>query len=58
MPAHLTAGEGAIVTDRARRKELTAEYRRTRPEAGVYLIRCSANGKALLGSTLDLRSFL
>jgi hypothetical protein len=42
--------------DRARRKELTAEYLRTRRPAGVYAIRCSGTGKALLGSSVDLDS--
>jgi hypothetical protein len=40
--------------DRARRKELTAEYRRTRPPAGVYLIRCAGSGRALLGASPNL----
>jgi hypothetical protein len=42
--------------DRARRKELTAEYRRSRRPAGVYAIRCAGSGKALLGSSADLDS--
>jgi hypothetical protein len=44
------------VPDRARRKELLARYRQVRPQAGVYLIRNAGNGKALLGSTVNLRS--
>ena len=44
------------MTDRARRKELAEQYRQTIPEAGVYLIRNAASGKALLGSTADLGS--
>jgi hypothetical protein len=44
------------MTDKARRKELTEQYRQTIPEAGVYLIRNAGNGKALLGSTVDLGS--
>jgi hypothetical protein len=40
--------------DRARRKELTAEYRRTRQPAGVYLIRCAGSGLALLGASTNL----
>jgi hypothetical protein len=42
--------------DRARRRELTAEYRRRRPAAGVYAIRCAGSGKALVGSSADLDS--
>jgi hypothetical protein len=44
------------VSDRARRRELRAHYENTRPEAGVYLIRNSRNGRALLGSTPNLAS--
>ncbi len=44
------------MTDRARRKELTEQYRQTIPEAGVYLIRNIGSGMALLGSTVDLGS--
>lgn len=44
------------MTDKARRKELTEQYRQTIPEAGVFLIRNAGNGRALLGSTVDLGS--
>jgi hypothetical protein len=44
------------MSDRARRRELRAHYETTRPEAGVYLIRNSRNGRALLGSTSNLAS--
>jgi hypothetical protein len=37
------------MTDKARRKELTEQYRQTIPEAGVYLIRNAGNGIALPG---------
>ncbi len=39
---------------RDRRKELTAQYKQTRPEAGVYCIRCAANGRSLVGSAANL----
>lgn len=42
------------MSDRARRKELLAEYKQTRREAGVYRIVNTTNNKALLGSTADL----
>src|SRR5947209_18152022 len=42
------------MVDRTRRKELAANYRQRRTEAGVYRIVNAANGKSLLGSTLDL----
>ena len=42
--------------DKSRRRELAAEYKRTRPEAGVYRIINSENGKAFLGSALNLAS--
>jgi hypothetical protein len=44
------------LTDKARRKELTASYRQARPEAGVYLIRNNRTGRVLLGSTTNLAS--
>jgi hypothetical protein len=42
------------MTDRARRKELQAQYKQTRTEGGVYRIVNTANNKTLLGSTADL----
>ncbi len=42
------------MSDQARRKELRAQYRQARPEAGVYRIVNGGNGKALLGSTTNL----
>ncbi|MGI8857558.1 MAG: GIY-YIG nuclease family protein [Thermomicrobiales bacterium] len=42
------------MNDRARRKELQAEYKRTRPDAGVYRIVNSKNNKVFLGSTTDV----
>jgi len=44
------------MSDRARHRELRAQYESTRPEAGVYLIRNNRNGRALLGSTSNLAS--
>ena len=48
--------EGSIVDQKARRRELVDEYRRTGPEAGVYRLVNTATGKAFLGSTLNLGS--
>lgn len=42
------------MTDQARRKELRTKYQQTRPEAGVYRILNSQNGRALLGSAANL----
>jgi hypothetical protein len=42
--------------DPSRRKELRAEYKRNRPEAGVYRLVNGGNGKVLLGSTTNLPS--
>lgn len=42
------------MNDKARRKELLAQYKQTRPEAGVYRIINTRNNKALLGSTPSL----
>jgi hypothetical protein len=40
--------------NKARRKELVAEYQQARPEAGVYRIVNRMNNKVLTGSALDL----
>lgn len=42
------------MSDRARRKELVAQYKRIQREAGVYRIVNRTNNKALLGATPDL----
>ncbi len=42
------------MSDRARRKELMAQYKQIPREAGVYRIVNRANNKALLGATPDL----
>lgn len=42
--------------DKARRKELVGEYKRTHPEAGVYRLVNMCSGKALLGSSPNLAS--
>jgi hypothetical protein len=44
------------MSEKDRRRALTAEYRRTHPEAGVYRIVNAATGKALLSSALNLNS--
>ena len=41
-------------TEAERRSSLLRAYRERRPPAGVYQIKNTANGKALLGSRLDL----
>src|SRR5579883_818310 len=43
-----------IVTDKAQRKQLTQQYKQNRPEAGVYRIVNTKNGRFLLGSATDL----
>lgn len=42
--------------DRARRKALTADYRRSRPDAGVYRLVNTHTGRSLLGTTPNLPS--
>ena len=42
--------------DKARRRVIAAEYRQTKPDAGVFRIRCDGLDQVLVGSTLDLRS--
>jgi hypothetical protein len=44
------------MTDRSRRRELSAQYKQVHPEAGVYCLRNSRNNKVLLGSTINLAS--
>ncbi len=46
------------MTEKERRRELSARYRATPREAAVYRIRDGATGRTLLGSTPDLRSLL
>ena len=42
--------------DKSRRKQLAADYKQGRPEAGVYRIVNSATGKTLLGCSPNLAS--
>ena len=44
------------MTDRARRRELTEEYRQHPPEAGVYQLVNTVTGKVFLGSAVNLPS--
>ncbi|MCL4465705.1 MAG: GIY-YIG nuclease family protein [Chloroflexi bacterium] len=44
------------MNEQSRRKELREQYKRSRPEAGVYRIVNGKNGKSLLGSTANLAS--
>ena len=44
------------MNQKARRRELVDEYKRSGPEAGVYRLVNTQTGKALLGSTLNLSS--
>ncbi len=44
------------MNEQARRKDLVAQFKQTRPEAGVYRIINSQNNKSLLGSTPNLAS--
>ncbi len=44
------------MTDQARRRELNAAYRDTPRRAGVFLIRNTVSGRALVASSLDLDS--
>jgi hypothetical protein len=44
------------MNEQERRKELREQYKQTHPEAGVYRIVNTQNGKALLGSTPNLPS--
>jgi hypothetical protein len=41
---------------KSRRRQLTADYKRNHPEAGVYRIVNGTTGRALLGSAINLAS--
>lgn len=41
--------------DAQRKKELIAQYKRTRPPMGVFIVRCKVNNKYYLEGTQDLR---
>ena len=55
---HLTPNtyRGAFMSDKARRKQLTDDYKSNHPEAGVYRIVNTQTGRALLGSAVNLPS--
>ncbi len=42
------------MNDQSRRRELVAQYKETRPEAGVYRIVNTHSGRAFLASTMSL----
>ena len=44
------------MTDRARRRELTEEYRQNPPEAGIYQLVNTRTGRIFLGSAVNLPS--
>jgi hypothetical protein len=45
-----------MADDKARRRDLTAQYKQTHPEAGVYRIVNTQTGRAFLGSAPNLAS--
>ena len=45
-----------MTAERKSRKELTAEYKQRKPEAGVFQIRNRSNGKIFIGSTTTLET--
>jgi hypothetical protein len=49
-------GQKKRLDDKARRKELLAEYKESRPGAGVYRILNTKTHRNLLGATPDLRA--
>src|SRR5205823_1009935 len=44
------------MNNKARRRQLTADYKRNHPEAGIYRVVNTATGRVLLGSALNLAS--
>src|SRR6476660_4381404 len=47
-------GGSSAMSNTSRRKELQDNYKNSHPEAGVYRLVNSQNGKALLGSVVNL----
>lgn len=39
-----------------RRRELKQQYKMTKPDMGLYIVRCNANNKVFLQPTQDLRT--
>lgn len=44
--------------DKVRRKELIEQYKRMKPEMGVFIIRCNASNKCYIQATNDLRGVM
>lgn len=44
------------MSDKARRKQLTADYKLQHPDAGVFRVTNTVTGRVLLGSSLNLNS--
>lgn len=44
--------------DKARKKELTDQYKRSKPQMGVFIIRCNGSNKCYIQSTKDLRGMM
>ena len=44
--------------DKARKKELTDLYKQTKPQMGIFIIRCKLNNKYYLQATQDLRGVM
>ena len=42
--------------DKGRKKELREQYKQTRPQMGIFIIRCKVNNKCHLQTTQDLMS--
>lgn len=44
--------------DNSRKKELKEQYKRTKPQMGIFIIRSKANNKCYLQATQDLRGVM
>ncbi|MFA5819949.1 MAG: GIY-YIG nuclease family protein [Bacteroidales bacterium] len=44
--------------DKSRKKELIEQYKRTKPQMGIFIIRSKANNKCYLQTTQDLRGVM
>lgn len=44
--------------DKQRKKELTAQYKQTRPDMGIFAIRSKADGKCHLQTAQDIRAVI
>ena len=47
-----------MTLDKTRKKELIEQYKLTKPQMGIFIIRCKMNNKCYLQTTQDLRGVM